>query len=151
MLCYFDGLYYLDSDVLRIVFYLELVYVNVIIGNYEFMGLDVYMKWIDVWILLVFCGDVCEEVIEEVMFKGGEIGVVEVWMMMFGCNYFDFLMIIWLEDGWCVLIKVFIYVEWENWFMFYVNIKVMGEGGFDGIGFLLEEKFCLIFGVIELL
>lgn len=45
------------------------------------------------------------------MFKGDCIGIVEVCMIMMGCNYQDLLMFINLGDGWCVLIKVFLFVE----------------------------------------
>lgn len=111
---YFDGLYHSDSDVLRTVFHPELAYVNATIGNHEFMGLDAYMKRIDARTPPASRGDAREEVIEEVTLKGGEIGVVEARMTMFGRNYSDLLTIIRSEDGWRVLTKVFTHVEREN-------------------------------------
>ena len=108
---YFDGLYHSDSATLRTVFHADLAYVNGTAGTYETMGLDAYMARIDARTPPASRGDVREEVIERITFKGDRIGLVEARMTMMGRNYQDLLTIIHTEDGWRVLTKVFSFVE----------------------------------------
>ncbi|ABG30788.1 nuclear transport factor 2 family protein [Roseobacter denitrificans] len=108
---YFDGLYHSDSTVLRSVFHDDLTYVNGTIGTYEHMGLEAYMTRIDARTPPATRGDPREEVIERVVFKGDQIGLVEARMTMMGRNYQDLLTLINTEDGWRVLTKVFSIVE----------------------------------------
>ncbi len=108
---YFDGLYHSDSSVLRTVFHADLAYVNGTAGTYENMGLDAYMARIDARTPPASRGDVREEVIERITFKGDRIGLVEARMTMMGRNYQDLLTIIHTDDGWRVLTKVFSFVE----------------------------------------
>ncbi len=108
---YFDGLYHSDSATLRTVFRADLAYVNGTAGTYETMGLDAYMARIDARTPPASRGDVREEVIERITFKGDRIGLVEARMTMMGRNYQDLLTIIHTEDGWRVLTKVFSFVE----------------------------------------
>ncbi|WP_306117070.1 MULTISPECIES: nuclear transport factor 2 family protein [unclassified Roseovarius] len=108
---YFDGLYQSSSDVLRAVFHTDLAYVNGTAGNYERMGLEDYMARIDARTPPASRGDLREEVIERIEFKGDRIGIIEARMTMMGRNYQDLLTIINTDDGWRVLTKVFSFVE----------------------------------------
>lgn len=108
---YFDGLYLSDSAMLRDVFHCDLTYVNGTAESYENMGLDAYMARIDARTPPASRGDVGEEVIERIAFKGDRIGIVEARMTMMGRNYQDLLTIIRTGDEWRVLTKVFSFVE----------------------------------------
>ena len=108
---YFDGLYLSDSAMLRDVFHRDLTYVNGTAESYENMGLDAYMARIDARTPPASRGDVREEVIERITFKGDRIGIVEARMTMMGRNYHDLLTIIRTGDEWRVLTKVFSFVE----------------------------------------
>ncbi|MDU8943555.1 nuclear transport factor 2 family protein [Ovoidimarina sediminis] len=108
---YFDGIYHSDSAVLRTVFHTDLAYVNGTEGSYENMGLEPYMARIDARTATASRGDLRDEVIERIAFKGNRIGIVEARMTMMGRNYQDLLTILNTDDGWRVLTKVFSFVE----------------------------------------
>ncbi|MXQ06843.1 nuclear transport factor 2 family protein [Alphaproteobacteria bacterium GH1-50] len=111
MKSYFDGLYHSSSDILRTVFHPDLAYVNGTTGNYEHLDFEEYMARIDARTPPASRGDVREEIIERIAFKGDRIGIVEARMTMMGRNYQDLLTIINTDDGWRVLTKVFSFVE----------------------------------------
>ncbi|MEL7256956.1 MAG: nuclear transport factor 2 family protein [Pseudomonadota bacterium] len=111
---YFDGLYHSSSDVLRTVFHTDLAYVNGTADNYENMGLEEYMARIDARTPPASRSDPREEVIERIEFKGDRIGIIEARMTMMGRSYQDLLTIINTDDGWCVLTKVFSFVEQKD-------------------------------------
>ncbi|MEM1078900.1 MAG: nuclear transport factor 2 family protein [Pseudomonadota bacterium] len=108
---YFDGLYHSSSDVLRSVFHGDLSYVNATSGTYEAMGLEDYMARIDARPPPAARGDLRDEMIERIAFKGDRIGIVEARMTMMGRNYQDLLTLIQTGEGWRVLTKVFSFVE----------------------------------------
>jgi hypothetical protein len=111
MMRYFDGLYHSDSSVLRTVFHPELSYVNATTGNHEFMGLEAYMTRIDNRTSPASRGDTREEVIERIILKGEQMGLVEARMTMLGRNYEDLLTLIHDGNDWKVLTKVFSHME----------------------------------------
>ncbi|MEO1019136.1 MAG: nuclear transport factor 2 family protein [Pseudomonadota bacterium] len=108
---YFDGLYQADSAILRTVFHPQLAYVNAADSNHEFLDLDAYMARIDGRIPPAANNETRNEAIERITLKGGQMGVVEAQMSMFGRTFEDLLTVIRTDDGWKVLTKVFTSVE----------------------------------------
>ena len=111
---YFDGLYQSNSATLRTVFHPELAYINATPGNNEYLGLEAYMDRIDKRTSPAARGEPQDGVIERIVLKSDQIGLVEARMTMLGRDYQDLLTLMKTADGWKVRAKVFIYHQRED-------------------------------------
>ncbi|MFD2206125.1 nuclear transport factor 2 family protein [Kiloniella antarctica] len=107
---YFEGLYQADSKILTTVFHPDARYVNATDGDYMNYAMTEYFAKVSLRTPPASTGQIREDVINSIQFGGDHMAFVKATMTMMGRDYLDFLTLIYDDNRWQIISKVFSYV-----------------------------------------
>ncbi len=106
---YFEGLYRADSKKLGQVFHRDARYVNTVEGDYMNHSIPEYFDIIDRRTPPANSGETRSDRIISIEFGGPSMAFAKAEMTMLGRDYLDFLALIFDDDQWWIISKVFSY------------------------------------------
>jgi len=111
---YFDGLYHADSNQLEKVFHIDARYVNTVTGEYINFSRCEYFAVVDQRQAPASTNEIRNEEILAIEFGGANMAFARVKMLMMKREYSDFLTLIFTEERWQIICKVFDYQHQTN-------------------------------------
>lgn len=106
---YFEGLYQADSDILRPLFHDDARYVNTVAGDYKNYSMIEYLTVVRDRTSPATLGQLREDHIISVEFDGENMGFAKLSMTMLGRKYLDYLTLMYSDNRWQIVSKVFSY------------------------------------------
>ena len=106
---YFEGLYQADSALLATLFHPKAQYVNTVSDDYRVLTLAEYKTVLDQRVAPASTGEQRNERIVSIEIGDKNLAFVRAEMTMMGRLYTDFLTLIFYEEQWLIISKVFHY------------------------------------------
>ena len=106
---YFDGLYQADSDILKPLFHADARYINAVAGDYMNYSMGEYFAIVKDRKSPATLGQSREEHIISLEFDGEYMGFAKLSMTMLGRKYLDYLTLMYSDNRWQIVSKVFSY------------------------------------------
>ena len=106
---YFDGLYHADENILAPLFHREARYINTVTGDYMNYSLDDYLDIVKQRQSPASKGHKRNDNIISIEFDGANMSFVKLSMTMLGRTYLDYLTLIFTDNHWQIVSKVFSY------------------------------------------
>ena len=106
---YFEGLYQADSDILKPLFHADARYVNTVAGEYTNYSMVEYFTIVRDRRSPATYGQLREDHIISLEFDGQNMGFAKLSMTMLGRKYLDYLTLMYSDNRWQIVSKVFSY------------------------------------------
>jgi len=106
---YFEGLYRADSAILKPLFHADARYVNTVAGDYMNYSVEKYLSIVDTRTSPAAKDKSRKGQIISIEFDGQCMGFVKLSMTMLGRQYLDYLTLIFVNNQWQIMSKVFSY------------------------------------------
>lgn len=106
---YFEGLYRADSAMLATVFHPQLQYVSAVQKDFRVLTLPEYQRILDQREPPEARGELRQEEIVSIDVESHTLAFVKVRMTMLGRDYTDFLTLVFDQDHWAIIAKIFHY------------------------------------------
>ena len=107
---YLDGLYYADSSILSQVFHADARYINTTVDDYMNYSMNEYFNIIDQRIAPAVSQQNRIEKIISIEVANQTMAFAKVFLTMMNRDYSDYLTLIWDQDRWKIISKVFSYI-----------------------------------------
>jgi len=106
---YFEGLYQADSDILKPLFHADARYINTVAGDYMNYSMIEYFTIVRDRRSPATHGQLREDHIISLEFDGQNMGYAKLSMTMLGRKYLDYLTLMYSDNRWQIVSKVFSY------------------------------------------
>ncbi len=106
---YFEGLYQADSDILKPLFHADARYVNTVAGEYTNYSMIEYFTIVRDRRSPATHGQLREDHIISLELDGENMGFAKLSMTMLGRKYLDYLTLMYSDNRWQIVSKVFSY------------------------------------------
>lgn len=106
---YFEGLYQADSDLLKPLFHVDARYINTVAGDYMNYSMTEYLSIVKNRKSPATLGQLREDHIISLEFDGENMGFAKLSMTMLGRKYLDYLTLMYSDNRWQIVSKVFSY------------------------------------------
>lgn len=106
---YFNGLYHADSHILEPLFHADARYVNTVSGDYVNYSMTEYLSIVKERESPASLGQSRRDNIISIEFDGENMCFAKLSMTMFGRKYLDYLTLIFSNNCWQIVSKVFSY------------------------------------------
>lgn len=106
---YFEGLHQADSAMLATVFHPHAQYVSAVPEDYRVLSFPEYQQILDQRVSPASAGEIRRERIISIETGAYNLAFARVEMTMMGRDYIDFLTLIFDQDRWAIMAKIFHY------------------------------------------